>query len=691
MVATRNNTKRTVRIGADFVGELPLPGSDWVALDIETTGLNHLVDQPVLVSVWDANEKAAYVADVRVLDTERVHRWLVRLVADRGIIGHNLEFDLRFLRQSFGVEYPKRLYDTMIAERLLTAGKWKKPNGEHEWRTSLADVVDRRLGITLDKSLQTSFGSDGDFSEEQIDYAINDLTCLHALANQQNNELHEFGLRDVRDIEMACVPIFAEMTRVGVTLHREKHTALIQKTERERDILRDQIQAVLTPLLEWPRMQAEEAMQADLDAWNARYKAEEARLVEQWQYELHTALWPQDWLDETSDKNDNKPKGLKRFVRYGLSAKEGQFRDRYPRPPKPKRDTGPINIGSDKQMIEAFGQMGIELPDYRGKTLATVMLGLKDPEQQKLIQQILDYKKHQKLLDAFGESMAAMIAEDGRLHGNNNQIGTATGRPSGHHPNLFQMPRMRLYRECFIPAPGMLFVICDYSQMEMRIVAECSGDRTLADAFSSGLDIHTYTARLMFKVEEPTKDQRHTAKTINFGILYGMGPKKMRTELAAKGVFLTEQEAYAAVNTWKATYPDAYRWIQEQGQLAVTQGYTATPFGRRRFFDTEFATDQDKWGAARAGANHPIQGSNADATKLAMVLIHQHLKDYGGHIVLQIYDEIVVEIPREYATYAKRVVEQDMLLAGKQVLQTVPCEVDAVISTSWAEEDAVNL
>jgi DNA polymerase-1 len=155
----------------------------------------------------------------------------------------------------------------------------------------------------------------------------------------------------------------------------------------------------------------------------------------------------------------------------------------YPRPPKPTEDTEPINPQSDKQMIEAFRAWGVELPDYRGKTLAIVQLETDRDEVRACIAQILDYKRAQKLLDAFGESLLQKIGLDGRLRGNNNQIGTATGRPSGYDPNLYQMPRMRVYREIFIPAEGMLFVICDYSQMEMRIVAQLSGDTNLAAGF----------------------------------------------------------------------------------------------------------------------------------------------------------------------------------------------------------------
>jgi DNA polymerase I-like protein with 3'-5' exonuclease and polymerase domains len=225
------------------ITELPeLSHTDWLALDIETTGLDHIIHTVVAVSIWDGIN--AYVIDVRDLDADLVGAW-IRDCYSRLVVGHNVGFDLRFLEQSYGVGYPKEVYDTMIAERLLTAGKWKKPNGEHEWRTSLAAVLERRYGVSLDKSLQTSFGGDGPFSPEQLAYATEDITHLSYLCDQQQIELEEFKLDNVAEIEMSCVPIFAEMDRIGVTIHEPRLRKLIADKTLERDLLRDQIQEFL--------------------------------------------------------------------------------------------------------------------------------------------------------------------------------------------------------------------------------------------------------------------------------------------------------------------------------------------------------------------------------------------------------------------------------------------------------------
>jgi DNA polymerase-1 len=259
---------------------------------------------------------------------------------------------------------------------------------------------------------------------------------------------------------------------------------------------------------------------------------------------------------------------------------------------------------------------------------------------------------------------------------------------------MLQIPSKKnnaTFRKAFIPRDGNLFIVADYSQIELRIMAELSGDEAMLHAFKEKLDLHTYTASLMFKTPlgEVTDRQRSTAKTVNFGILYGMGPKKLRETLINDGIDMSMDEAVESVKQWKKSYLRAAGQIVNWQMSVLQLGYTATPFGRKRFFDITTEDKYERFGIQRAGANHVIQGTSADITKLAMLLIHSSLEGLPGVIVLQVYDEIVVEVPEYLAEWAKDMVQSCMHVAAEEVLNTVPCQVDAVISRSWSEEDEV--
>jgi DNA polymerase-1 len=249
------------------------------------------------------------------------------------------------------------------------------------------------------------------------------------------------------------------------------------------------------------------------------------------------------------------------------------------------------------------------------------------------------------------------------------------------------------FREC-VSEPGYSIVVADYANIELRILAELSGDEALTSAFLSGEDPHKSTAALMFgiPIDTVTKDQRFIAKTINFGICYGMGPNKLM-DMLNKGKTGKEILGYQKVNgmmkRYKETYSKANSWLLQAGNLAYRRAYSETMLGRRRWYERPNNSEPD-WegqvaGVKRKGANSPIQGTNADITKLAMLNLYHDLGTYGinADIILQVHDEIGVLAHNRDAESVKNIVIESMENSAKELLKKVPVKIDAYVSEIW--------
>ncbi|MDQ2806165.1 MAG: DNA polymerase [Chloroflexota bacterium] len=225
---------------------------------------------------------------------------------------------------------------------------------------------------------------------------------------------------------------------------------------------------------------------------------------------------------------------------------------------------------------------------------------------------------------------------------------------------------------------------CDYSQAELRILAELSGDPAFVEAFQGGGDLHAITASQMFQVDldQVTKTQRSAAKSINFGLAYGRGPGSLALQLG-----VSPDEAKALIEKYFQAYTGIQQWLDKAARDAVRKGYSDTPLGRRRFYDVPNRDDPEyrsKIGSIeRQGKNTPIQGSNADMTKIALVFLRTALQGFDARVVNTVHDEIVVEVRADQAEAVKEIVEHEMVRAGEQILQKVPIVADAAIGDYW--------
>jgi len=346
-----------------------------------------------------------------------------------------------------------------------------------------------------------------------------------------------------------------------------------------------------------------------------------------------------------------------------------------------------FNVRSSQQLGDVlYNKLGLKAPGKTpggaASTSAEVLERLAG--QHPLLDSILEYRKLEKLRSTYLEPLPGLADENGRVHTTFNQLTTATGRLSSSAPNLQNIPARgdlgRRMRGLFTAAPGMLLTSADYSQIELRVLAHFSGDPTLMEAFRLGQDIHGRTAALLFDKPQGdvTSEERRQAKTINFGLLYGMGPQKLGREL---GLTLNEAKDFIA------KYFERLSGLKEYYQSLVEQarenGFVTTLAGRRRLLpDIRSRNTQLEAQARRQAVNTVIQGSAADIIKMAMLAVarDETLKDLNARLILQIHDELVLEAPEASAREAGDRLAS--LMTGVVEL-SVPLVADVGVGRDW--------
>ena len=339
----------------------------------------------------------------------------------------------------------------------------------------------------------------------------------------------------------------------------------------------------------------------------------------------------------------------------------------------PLEGLGPrLNLNSPQQITDAFRSLGIELPDTKVWTLLKV--------EHPAAKDLLRYRELQKKLGTYLETYANYIhPETGRIHANFLQCRVPTGRLACTNPNVQQIPHEDEFRSCFVAEQGNTLVIADYSQIELRILAEVSEDPEFVRAFREGEDLHRLTAATMYGVEmeEVSKDQRSDAKRINFGLMYGRGAKSLSAQLGTD-----EARGRQLIDEYFANYPKVQRFLQSTANKASRDRTLRTLAGRVRKFGRNSGVD-DKGAMRREAMNYPIQGSSADIAKLALAYIRKELEDLDARLINSIHDEFVVECAEELAEEVSGRMRRAMILAGEKLLKKVPVEVEVVVSREW--------
>jgi DNA polymerase I len=486
-----------------------------LAFDTETTGLDPLTDSVRLMQFF--LPECVYVID---LATIPVARLMPIFRTQKRWIGHNLKFDLKFLMASNVPPLTGELIDTMLCSQLLYAGT---PEGTLS-RSGLAVVVERELGVTLDKALQTSDWSQA-LSPEQLHYAARDAGVLWPLADVLMTKLEGAGLVPAAQLEDACVPALALMELHGFPI--------------------------------------------DAGQWQAMTAAEERRLVE-----VSSAM---------------------------AALLNGQGHNLF--------GDCTVNWHSHEQILALLQARGHAIETTDATTLR--LLRTDDP----LIPMLLEYREASKRISTYGEAWLQKVHPvTGRLHPDYVQLGSQAGRMSCQRPNVQQVPRESQYRRAIRAPEGQVLVKADYSQIELRIAAMMADDETMLQAFRAGKDLHVVTGAAVMRVPESEVKAAHRqiSKSLNFGLLYGMGVDRLRTYAESTyGVALTADEAAQHRGQFFATYKGLRRWHQQAGdRLKQVSSVETRTLAGRRWLQVDKFTEL---------LNTPVQGSRADGLKGALV------------------------------------------------------------------------
>ncbi|MCC6603463.1 MAG: DNA polymerase I [Anaerolineae bacterium] len=359
----------------------------------------------------------------------------------------------------------------------------------------------------------------------------------------------------------------------------------------------------------------------------------------------------------------------------------------------------PFNINSTQQMSDIlFKKLGYPVEGLKKtssgyySTAANVLESLQETEQEKktgMVTAILEYRELGKLKSTYVDALPELVSEeDGRIHTSFNQTGAITGRIASNSPNLQNIPIRsevgQRIRRGFIAKPGHVFLAADYSQVELRILAHVCRDEALMEAFRLDQDIHRTTAAAVYNIdlEKVTYNQRRFAKAVNFGLIYGMGAFRL-----ARDSELTLAEAENYIKDYFARFPGIQKYLDETKQKAKEEGYVETLLGRRRYFPVfkmpaSGANMQARLRAEREAINHPIQGTAADIVKIAMLQLHEKLARYEAHMLLQVHDELLLELPEAELDEVRELVVDTMCNAFEL---DVPLKVEASSGHNWLE------
>jgi len=366
-----------------------------------------------------------------------------------------------------------------------------------------------------------------------------------------------------------------------------------------------------------------------------------------------------------------------------------------------------FNLGSPKQLSALFFEkLGLDKRKSR-KTKTGYSTDSSTLEKLQgdhpVVDSVVEYRTLSKLKSTYVDALPALIRPDTqRVHTDFNQAVTATGRLSSSNPNLQNIPTRtafsRQIRQAFLPKDGWHLVAADYSQVELRILAHLSEEPILVKAYKENDDVHRLTATLLFdkEKEEITPDERRMAKVINFGVIYGMGAARFARET---GVHRLEAKGF--IDRFNERYLNVFEYLQQMQREAIANGYVKTIAGRRSYFNFSTRSLQALKGtdpktielgklrtngydasSLRAAANAPIQGSSADIIKVAMIRLHELLKNYEANMLLQVHDELILEVPPHEWDELKPKIEETMESAVSLI---VPLKVEAQAGANWME------
>ena len=597
-----------------------------LSVDTETEGMDFTCKKMIMFQIGDGTNQ--YVIDTRSESIEPLRS----ILESKKIIKilHNAKFDYKFIKKWANIELAG-IYDTFLVERILHCGKRGPKYG-------LKDLVLNYLGKELDKEPRNKFVNlqGAPYTDVQIQYGAKDVEYLIQLRELQLPQIAEKKLEQVVDLECKAVLAFADIEYNGLEIDREA----------------------------W----------LNLDKRNA------------------------DKAKEYFDDLDNAVIQDPRLQRFVLVYIQGDlFTDQ-----KELRKVG-VNWDSPKQVLEVFKELIPNLENVNGKELYK-------HRNYGLVSKYVRYKEYMKLCTSYGKPFFKYLKGDGMVHTNFHQI-LDTGRVSSSHPNMQQIPADNSFRNCFIAPEGWSFVSSDYTSQELNVIAFGSKDPVWIQALEDGQDLHSVCAELVYKQKwsEAAEDNcayvrgkvkcecpqhqtlRNNVKAINFGLAYGMGPHKLADTLQ-----ISKDQATKLIEEYFKAFPSIKGFLERLGNFGKQYGYIKPfpPFNRKRWFSTWYpkiwnnrSSMMEIGSIERASKNTPIQGASADMTKLALIYIHEYIKENNIPVkmVMTVHDQIDTICNNSYTKTWKKKMTELMEKAAKVVVTNGLLKADTNISKTWSK------
>lgn len=691
-----------------------------IGFDLETTGKNPRMDKLVMIQLKPKGRKTLII-DARDADKRELRTALLALLRDprRTFTGQNLLFELHWMLSYLGMEVNDlraRFEDTMLRE-LVILGLGFGDARKRGLAVNMHDIgerygipvhkEERSWFIDLDKRVetlqaQTPYDDDEDpddreweaehtddfepveyrpwdepFPQAQLEYARQDVSVVHLIAERQQALIDEYGLQEVVDLEARVLPATAGMQHYGLAVNREKWLEIIDGIDQAANDLARKLHAEIDiPVLEHRRQE-----------WLAKSEPYLA-----WVKQRDEALDVLKYTWEHTGSQlvlDGSYKGWGDYKKQGLQ----QWKEANPQPKSPQALKDGVNLDSPAQILTAMRSRGHAIDSVKEELLTPLAAS------DLVVQLYLDYKDYATARTKFGLAFLEEHAPLGVLYSFIQQVGTETGRYAFKEPNVQQIPARGAaehIREAIIPRPGYVFVDADFTNVELMIAAYVTRDPVMLKAFADREDLHARTAEVMFGLrsnpeylaalaegitpkfwtdnhnavvggKQLGKTYRSIAKTINFGLLYGMGAGKLSSQLR-----IDISVAKQLMSLYRQTYQVAVRWLRQQGQKIENPDqdgrvYASTLAGRRRWFTlpvlqldknttaTEAQEALDKHNRRKAEiqrqlGNHPIQGTSADTTKLTIADWQEKYNSPEMHLVCTIHDELLLEVKNNPAT-----------------------------------------
>ena len=609
--------------------------SNIIGLDVEGSDLDPYLATLLLIQLGINNEQ--YIINVGKVEKKSLLS-LFKLIKEKDTlcIGHNIKYDLKIIFHNFGILLTN-VYDTMISETLTMPGVMKP---FHKYEV----LVQKYCGFKIDKDVREQFigKTDFEFTQEQLDYSALDVKFLYPIVIGQEKYLYRNQKEKVLDLEKWLEPVVAMMEYHGVLLDTAR----------------------------WQKLTA-----------NA------VRLAEEYKQKIH------NYLAENFDKfAGNYTNALEAAQNIRIPVKTGMKkaeRDKLEAIITRDEIIGAIvpiiNMNSPKQSLYVLQKLGV-------KTKSTNQKELQKFKGHEFISLLFKYREYFKAGHSFGDEFIDKINPiSGRIHSNFNQIRAATGRFGSSGPNLQNIKKESDYRACFIAQEGFDYFTADYSQIELRIMAEVSREPLMIDAFLNGDDLHKLTASIIFEKEldKISDEERGKAKNVNFAVIYGT------TEWGLRRNFGWDLETG---KNYLARYFDKYitlgDFIEAAGLEVLKRKYSTTLYGRRRYFTLpKHLTRQDLpliGKIKRQGVNHIIQGSSADMIKLALCyMFYENPFDrdpenpVNFRILKTVHDEIAGEFKKGMAKEIEEFIGHAMSKAAKPFLKDVPVGYDIIVDKYW--------